>query len=272
MAEHSSERLRQQRLAEHVLESNRRIPLRELLTIQEYPRDMQTVLSLYAQGFSLANFLIQQGGKPRYLKFLEDAYRQGWDQAIVRHYRLPHVDALEQRWSAWIMAGSPSLEMTKGQFVVSNSPTDESDREPDLIVRSQTPEIFQTSRDSVTNDVVDSTRPARSATRPLKKIDDSNRSIWRVPLTQPRRSRNTTPQTSQNIASSGLTLHERPAAGRTLHAPDPRHVNRKVISASRPQSESQPEQIQTISVARRKAIDDGWIPLAAEYRSDRSLE
>ena len=120
LIEHESERRRQALLLKQVWSTSQRIPLRKLLSIKEYPRDMQQVLTLYAEGYSLADFLVQAGGKTRYLDFLETAHRQGWDRAIEEHYSLEGVDDLESRWNNWVMAGSPKLNIPKDSQLASN--------------------------------------------------------------------------------------------------------------------------------------------------------
>ncbi|MBC7815493.1 MAG: hypothetical protein IAG10_01180 [Planctomycetaceae bacterium] len=132
IAEEDSERRRQRKLAEEVMPSKRRIPLRELLSITEYPKNMQHVLTLYAEGYSLADFLVQKGGKSRFLAFMQDAHVSGWDAALRRHYEEDNVEALESKWSSWVIAGSPGLRLPEGELVAAaNSPS---------VVRSQNPE------------------------------------------------------------------------------------------------------------------------------------
>ncbi len=152
LSEDDSEKRRQTQLVEQVLKTTRRIPLRTLLSIKRYPHDMQNVLTLYAEGYSLAAYLIQQGGKARYLLFLEDAYRRGWDRSIHCYYGAKDVDELEYRWNAWVMAGSPTSKLADGELLAdtktlsaqpNTSLTDASESntlQPNLIVRSQTPE------------------------------------------------------------------------------------------------------------------------------------
>lgn len=122
LIEHESERRRQALLLKQVWNTSRRIPLRKLLAIKEYPSDMHAVLTLYAEGYSLADFLVQAGGKTRYLEFLDTAHEHGWDRAIEQHYNLKGVDDLETRWNDWVMAGSPQLKIPKGSQVASNTP------------------------------------------------------------------------------------------------------------------------------------------------------
>jgi hypothetical protein len=84
--EHEAERARQTRLLEQVIHTSRRIPLERLFNMREYPSDMHQVLTLYAQGYSLAEFLIGRKGdegKKVYLKFLTDAHNQGWEKALL---------------------------------------------------------------------------------------------------------------------------------------------------------------------------------------------
>ncbi len=146
LIEHESERRRQALLLQQVWNTSRRIPLRKLLSIKEYPRDMQHVLTLYAEGYSLADFLVQAGGKTRYLEFLDAAHRQGWDRAIEEHYSLEGVDDLESRWNRWVMAGSPRLNIPKDTQLASNEqPKTSSSQPPEQqfqrpIIRGQSPE------------------------------------------------------------------------------------------------------------------------------------
>ena len=108
LVEHESERRRQELMLRQVMKTGRRIPFNKLLPMTEYPRDMQNVLTLYAQGYSLANFLVQQGGRARYLQFLDDAHHHGWDHAIRKHYKITDVAQLEQNWDRWVMRSARS--------------------------------------------------------------------------------------------------------------------------------------------------------------------
>jgi hypothetical protein len=109
LVEHESEKRRQQLTLKQVFNTPRRIPLKTLFTLEEYPREMQNVLTLYAEGYSLTDFLVQLGGKSHFLKFLEAAHRRSWNHALRKHYRFESVESLEKRWNKWVMAGSPEL-------------------------------------------------------------------------------------------------------------------------------------------------------------------
>ncbi len=122
--------------------SRKRIPLKHLLSMTEYPRDMQNVLTLYAEGYSLADYLVQQGGKSNFLKFLQFAhdprgpYR--WDRALQRHYSFSNVDQLESQWNGWVMAGSPRF--SKDQMLAGANTRGPAGMQPGTVVRSQSPD------------------------------------------------------------------------------------------------------------------------------------
>ena len=140
MAEDDSEKDRQQRMVEQVLKTDRRIPFRTLLSIREYPQDMRNVLTLYAEGYSLAEFLIQQGGRTRYLAFVWEALDRGWDHAIRHYYNDASVEALEKRWTAWVVAGSPRLDEPKTLQLAEASSQKATRRASEPVIRSQSPD------------------------------------------------------------------------------------------------------------------------------------
>jgi hypothetical protein len=141
IVEHESEKKRQRLLNEQVMGTNKRIPLRNLLAMTEYPSEMQQVLTLYAEGYSLADFLLQTGGKKRYLMFLEDAHKNGWDDAIAKLYKYKSVEELEQRWGSWILAGSPALNLPAGQQLAATEPKQQPATEnKNFVIRSQSPD------------------------------------------------------------------------------------------------------------------------------------
>jgi hypothetical protein len=115
LVEHESEKRRQQLTLKQVFDTPRRIPLRKLFTLTEYPREMQNVLTLYAEGYSLTDFLVQRGGKFRFLKFLEDAHRRSWNHALKKYYEFESIESLEKRWNKWVMAGSPEWNLSEGR-------------------------------------------------------------------------------------------------------------------------------------------------------------
>ena len=138
LVEHESERRRQTLLLNQVLRNRTRIPLRRLLAMTEYPAESRGVMSLYAQGYSLADFLVEQGGRKRYLEFLDVAHKSGWDKAIRQCYKHAGVERLEERWRGWVLAGSPRISAEPGTLLAVNtrSPLKQN---ADLTIRGQSP-------------------------------------------------------------------------------------------------------------------------------------
>lgn len=143
LVEHESEQRVQLLRLKQVLGTREQFPLRKLLMMKDYPRDMHQVLVLYAQGFSLADYLVQKAGRRTYLKFLDDAYRNGWDAALKRHYGFARVESLEKQWKSWFLAGSPRLENVKpGEMLASDKRAARPARSERraVVIRSQSPE------------------------------------------------------------------------------------------------------------------------------------
>jgi hypothetical protein len=75
-----------------------------MFAMKEYPRD---ILPLYAQGHSLATFLIAQGGKQKYLKFVGAGLRgDEWGRATSEFYGFENLGALQKSWLDWVRHGS----------------------------------------------------------------------------------------------------------------------------------------------------------------------
>jgi len=122
LIEHGSERMRLRKIHDQVMGTTRKIPLRTLLEMKNYPQGNQEVLALYAEGHSLADFLIQRSDKRTYLKFLHVAHEQGWDAALKSTYNFNDIGALEKVWDKWVMAGSPALNLPEGTQVAATDP------------------------------------------------------------------------------------------------------------------------------------------------------
>ena len=138
LVEDESERRRQMLTALDVLKSGRRIPFRGLMNIMEYPKNTDDVMTLYAEGYVLCDMLVQKGGRKKYLDFINAANRDGWDRAVHVFYGYRGVDALEQEWSKWLMAGCPPQVIEPGVQLAENKPV--SPDNPNLVARSQTPD------------------------------------------------------------------------------------------------------------------------------------
>ena len=146
MIEHESEKTRQIKLLDEVLDNGDRIPLRQLFSMTEYPKDMHNVMKLYAEGYSVSDYLVQQGGPRKFLSFMEQAHQDNWDKALKNHYNIDSIEALEKYWTKWTVAGSPRLSEVEAIAKADPpTPTITNKAEPDTIVRGQSPEPTPTS-------------------------------------------------------------------------------------------------------------------------------
>ncbi|HTQ40646.1 MAG TPA: hypothetical protein VMJ32_16610 [Pirellulales bacterium] len=105
--EHWSERNKQQVMLVNFLRTDRGIAFDKLFAIKEYPHD---VLPLYSEGYSLAQYLIEQGGRQKFLQFVGDGMKsENWPAATQKYYGYPNLQALQDEWLGWVKQGSPTL-------------------------------------------------------------------------------------------------------------------------------------------------------------------
>lgn len=108
--EHPVERARQHRLLIEFLTTQRGIAFPDMFAMREYPAD---VLPLYAQGYSLARYLIDRGGRHKYVAFLTDGLASDdWSSALKRHYGVPSVAQMQHLWLDWVKQGCPAPPAT----------------------------------------------------------------------------------------------------------------------------------------------------------------
>jgi hypothetical protein len=111
--EHESERSKNHGMLISFLGASpsRGIPFNRMFTMKNYPHD---ILPLYAQGYSLARFLIQQSGRRQFLDYIADGMENerpglelaAWDQATLRHYGFEDLSDLQVQWIRWVREGS----------------------------------------------------------------------------------------------------------------------------------------------------------------------
>jgi hypothetical protein len=106
--EHSAERNKHEAKLREFLSTRRGIAMNRLFLLTEYPADM---LPMYAQGYSVCRFLIEQSGPRRFIKFLEDYMRNpSWTANVQAHYGYESLEELQQKWLGWVADGSRSVE------------------------------------------------------------------------------------------------------------------------------------------------------------------
>lgn len=118
--EHRSERTKQQKMLVRFLQTGRGIAFDDMFRMKEYPRD---ILPLYAQGHSLATFLVAQGGKRKFVQFVgEGLQTHQWRRALKQHYQFADLGTLQNTWLDWVKQGSPlPLRSQTNEAFVSNA-------------------------------------------------------------------------------------------------------------------------------------------------------
>jgi hypothetical protein len=105
--EHASERAKQQQFLIEFLTTGRGIPFNRMFRMTEYPHD---IMPLYSQGHSLAQFLISQGGKRRFVDFVGAGMQSNnWNRTIKEFYNFDDLSDLQLTWVDWVKQGSPAL-------------------------------------------------------------------------------------------------------------------------------------------------------------------
>lgn len=97
LSENDEERYTHDVRCREILNQGRGIRLRHLFQMTEYPDDMIVV---YAQGYSVCQYLIDQGGKSKFLQFVGAGMQNrnhNWEEA-VQMYGFSSTDELQEAW------------------------------------------------------------------------------------------------------------------------------------------------------------------------------
>jgi hypothetical protein len=99
LSEDDLERGRHDQLVRQILNQRQEIPLRRLFVLTEYPHNL---MALYAEGYSVSNFLVASSNRPAFLRFVAHGMQYGWDSAVRTHYGYSTVDELEKAWLSYL--------------------------------------------------------------------------------------------------------------------------------------------------------------------------
>jgi hypothetical protein len=98
LSEDLREKQRHDKITIDLLARRGELPIARLFTMEEYPRDL---MGFYGQGYSVSKFLIEIGGRGRFLNFVRDGQAHGWDAAARQHYHLADCRELDRAWRSW---------------------------------------------------------------------------------------------------------------------------------------------------------------------------
>ena len=231
--EHTSERAKQNKMLIHFLKSQHGIPFSRMLVMKEYPRD---VLPLYSQGYSLTRFLIEQGDRAKFLRFLKEGMENDqWTTAVSKHYGYSDLAVLQNAWLEWVKKGSPRLnpsEIDPASVVIAlatKRAADSTKSRPGVIYRAQSedspvvpatavmplqiPELNEIAQPSARSKNV---QPASSSTRGSFQGWQSARTRSRVDRN---RGESLVARTATRLARENSPLAARPSVEEPVRAP-----------------------------------------------------
>jgi hypothetical protein len=99
LSEDEVERGRHDQMVRQILNAGRAIPLRRLFNLHDYPNE---VGALYAEGYSVAYFLVSSSNRPAFLRFVAQGMTGDWDGAVQAHYHYQNIEQLEEAWLAYL--------------------------------------------------------------------------------------------------------------------------------------------------------------------------
>jgi len=102
LSEDDVERDRHDQLVRSIINKGQKIPTRTLLALKEYPPQ---VMCLYAQGYSLTDYLVKRSSRQHFLAFVGRGTQAGWDRAVQEYYGHKNVDELEAAWIQFLRDG-----------------------------------------------------------------------------------------------------------------------------------------------------------------------
>jgi hypothetical protein len=167
--EDASERNKHRQMLPMFLRTGRGIAFNQMFAMMDYPRDY---MPLYAQGYSLAEFLIQAKGRRAYIAFLDDGMKtHDWPTAAQRHYGVKDLGVLQNTWLNWVKQGAPlgkPGDSLPAQMLAVNTRLPRP--EPNLIYRI--PNTRPTT--TATAGMTPITRPARNSAAPSSALANNS--------------------------------------------------------------------------------------------------
>jgi hypothetical protein len=136
-----------------------------MFAMKEYPHD---ILPLYAQGHSLASFLIAQGGRKKFINYVATGLQgEQWSTTTRQFYGFSGLLELQNSWLAWVRQGSPASPAPKkpspagldDATMLARAPRPSPG--PDLVVRGQSSDLSNVAVEPL----VPVSRPGAAASR-----------------------------------------------------------------------------------------------------------
>lgn len=104
LSEDQREYRRHDQIVVDLISRRGQMPLEQFFTAEDYPED---VMGFYGQGYSISRFLVEMGGRPRFLAFVKEGSKSGWDLAAKNHYGLSNIREVDRAWRSWHKVNAP---------------------------------------------------------------------------------------------------------------------------------------------------------------------
>ncbi|MDR1958991.1 MAG: hypothetical protein LBQ54_08105 [Planctomycetaceae bacterium] len=106
--ENAEEQANYRRQLIHFLKTDRGIPFNNLVKMADYPAD---VMPLYAQGYSVVEYLIALKGHRNFVRFVTTGLlSENWGKSVQECYGIQNLGDLQLQWVAWVREGFPQIE------------------------------------------------------------------------------------------------------------------------------------------------------------------
>ena len=134
LSEDDIERNRHDQLVRQILNTpGRAIPLKRLFAMTKYPPD---VMVLYAEGYSVSNFLVSNSSRGVFLNFVHQGMSGDWNAAVKANYGYNSVEELEK---AWVESLYHSRQQPSTQLASRAAPTPDANPSERIVMRQTAP-------------------------------------------------------------------------------------------------------------------------------------
>jgi RNA polymerase sigma factor (sigma-70 family) len=102
MSESHEERARHSRQALERVANDGAMRLKDILPRRDFPDHPLLAESFRAQGYSLAEFLVEHHDRATLLRFVKDGMEGDWNKAAAMHYNFRDIEQMEFVWRQWL--------------------------------------------------------------------------------------------------------------------------------------------------------------------------
>jgi hypothetical protein len=246
--EHTSEKSKQERFLIEFLMTERGIPFNKMFAMKEYPPDM---LPLYAQGYSLARYLIMQGGKQKFVQYVgEGMQTDNWPAATRKYYGHKDLSDLQVTWLGWVKSGSPKMQPIERELgrdemmIAANEKAAQEGQSTSIVASPVTHSMPNVAPSPVPAHALMAKNKTAAATTPTKFNNGANNAnTVSPPRPEFNVAANTAPPTASNVArpySEGWYARKRDEVRQQVNNPAEMIANERAVPPPEPTAVTTP--------------------------------